>query len=81
MCISPVASDKKTLETIGKKLRKTNIALDIVSFGEEDDNKSEKLDALLSAVISNENSHIVHVPPGQAILSDVLIRFVHITSL
>ncbi|OAE22042.1 hypothetical protein AXG93_3719s1220 [Marchantia polymorpha subsp. ruderalis] len=70
---SPVASDKKTLETIGKKLRKTNIALDIVSFGEEDDNKSEKLDALLSAVISNENSHIVHVPPGQAILSDVLI--------
>ncbi|KAG6551755.1 hypothetical protein Mapa_006846 [Marchantia paleacea] len=70
---SPVASDKKTLETIGKKLRKTNIALDIVSFGEEDDNKAEKLDALLSAVTSNENSHIVHVPPGQAILSDVLI--------
>ncbi|CAM6089422.1 unnamed protein product [Calypogeia fissa] len=69
---SPIDADKKVLETIGKKLKKTNVALDIVSFGEEDDGKSEKLDALLNAVISNENSHIVHVPP-QTILSDVLI--------
>ncbi|KAJ7555824.1 hypothetical protein O6H91_05G056300 [Diphasiastrum complanatum] len=70
---SPVNADKKTLESIGKKLKKNNVALDIVDFGEADDGKSDKLEALLSAVNSNDNSHIVHVPPGPSVLSDVLI--------
>jgi 26S proteasome regulatory subunit N10 len=46
-----------------------------VDFGEEDDGKPEKLEALLAAVNSNDNSHIVHVPPGPNALSDVLIRY------
>ena len=70
---SPVAVDKKTLESIGKKLKKNNVSLDIVNFGEEEDGKSEKLDALLAAVNSNDSSHIVHVPAGSNVLSDVLI--------
>lgn len=70
---SPVKSDKKILEVIGKKLKKNNVALDIVDFGEDDDGKSEKLDALLASVNSNENSHIVHVPAGPNVLTDVLI--------
>ena len=70
---SPVAADKKTLEYIGKKLKKNNVSLDIVNFGEEEDGKSEKLDALLAAVNSNDSSHIVHVPAGSNVLSDVLI--------
>ena len=60
---------------IGKKLKKNNVALDIVDFGEDDDGKSEKLDALLASVNSNENSHIVHVPAGPNVLTDVLIRY------
>jgi 26S proteasome regulatory subunit N10 len=80
MFSSPIDADKKALESIGKKLKKTNVALDIVSFGEEDDSKAEKLDALLTSVNSNENSHIVHVPP-QSILSDVLIRYFFLTKL
>ncbi|KAJ7296588.1 hypothetical protein O6H91_Y113600 [Diphasiastrum complanatum] len=70
---SPVNADKKTLESIGKKLKKNNVALDIVNFGEDDDGKSEKLEALLTAVNSNDNSHIVHVTTGPGVLSDVLI--------
>lgn len=50
------------------------MALDIIDFGEEDDGKPEKLEALLSAVNSNDSSHIVHVPSGPNALSDVLIR-------
>ena len=61
---------------IGKKLKKNNVALDIIDFGEEDDAKPEKLEALLSAVNSNDSSHIVHVPSGPNALSDVLIRSV-----
>ena len=72
--ISPVKYDKKVLETIGKKLKKNNVALDIVDFGESDDEKPEKLEALIAAVNSSDSSHIVHVPPGDNALSDVLLR-------
>ncbi|VAI07809.1 unnamed protein product [Triticum turgidum subsp. durum] len=70
---SPVTYDKKVLETIGKKLKKNNVALDVVDFGETDDEKPEKLEALIAAVNSSDSSHIVHVPPGDHALSDVLI--------
>ncbi|KAM5550043.1 26S proteasome non-ATPase regulatory subunit 4 [Rosa sericea] len=70
---SPVKYEKKVLEMIGKKLKKNSVALDIVDFGEEDDGKPEKLEALLSAVNNNDSSHLVHVPPGPDALSDVLI--------
>ncbi|KAJ6797649.1 26S proteasome non-ATPase regulatory subunit 4-like protein [Iris pallida] len=70
---SPVKYDKKTLETIGKKLKKNSVSLDVVDFGEADDEKSEKLEALVAAVNNNGSSHIVHVPPGPSALSDVLI--------
>lgn len=72
--LSPVKYDKKVLEMIGRKLKKNSVALDIVDFGEEDDGKPEKLEALLSSVNNNDSSHIVHVPTGPNALSDVLIR-------
>lgn len=56
---------------IAKKLKKNNVAVDIVSFGHEADNE-EKLTAFHGAVNSNDNSHLVTVPPGP-VLSDVLI--------
>ena len=72
---SPVKYDIKMLEMIGKKLKKNSVALDIVDFGEEDDGKPEKLEALLAAVNNNDSSHIVHIPSGANALSDVLIRW------
>ena len=61
---------------IGRKLKKNSVALDVVNFGEEDEAKTEKLEALVAAVNNNDSSHIVHVPPGPSALSDVLIRSV-----
>ncbi|CAA3002770.1 26S proteasome non-ATPase regulatory subunit 4 homolog [Olea europaea var. sylvestris] len=69
----PVKYDKKVLEMIGRKLKKNSVALDVVNFGEEDEGKTEKLEALVAAVNNNESSHVVHVPPGPSALSDVLI--------
>ncbi|KAI3517240.1 hypothetical protein L1887_16453 [Cichorium endivia] len=69
----PVKYDKKVLEMIGKKLKKNSVALDVVNFGEEDELKSEKLEALVAAVNNNDSSHIVHVPAGSNALSDVLL--------
>ena len=73
---SPVKYDKKTLEAIGRKLKKNSVSLDVVDFGEAEDEKSVKLEALVAAVNNNGSSHIVHVPPGPSALSDVLIRLV-----
>ncbi|KAL3613278.1 hypothetical protein CASFOL_042854 [Castilleja foliolosa] len=70
---SPVKYDKKVLGLIGKKMKKNSVALDIVNFGEEDEEKNEKLEALLAAVNNNDSSHIIHVPAGPNALSDVLI--------
>jgi 26S proteasome regulatory subunit N10 len=70
---SPITHEKKSLEMIGKKLKKNSVALDIVNFGQEDEEKSEKLEALLAAVSNNDTSHHVHVPPGPNAVSDVLI--------
>lgn len=71
---SPVPAEKQALEAMGKKLKKNNVALDIVSFGDDDGEKSEKLKALLEKVNNQGNSHIVHIPGGDRVLSDVLIR-------
>ncbi|XP_061357698.1 26S proteasome non-ATPase regulatory subunit 4 homolog isoform X1 [Gastrolobium bilobum] len=70
---SPVKHEKKMLEMIGRKLKKNSVALDIVNFGEDEEGKTEKLEALLAAVNNNDTSHIVHVPAGPSALSDVLI--------
>ncbi|XP_009614510.1 26S proteasome non-ATPase regulatory subunit 4 homolog isoform X2 [Nicotiana tabacum] len=70
---SPVKQDKKVLEMIGRKLKKNSVALDVISFGEEDEGKTEKLEALVAAVNNNDSSHIIHIPPGPTALSDVLI--------
>ncbi|KAL3838943.1 hypothetical protein ACJIZ3_023534 [Penstemon smallii] len=70
---SPVKYEKKVLELIGRKLKKNNVALDFVNFGEEDDEKTEKLEALLAAVNNNDSSLIVDVSPGRSALSDVLM--------
>lgn len=58
------------LVKVGKKLKKNNVAVDIVSFGSEESN-AEKLEAFVQAVNSGENSHLVTVPAG-TILADML---------
>lgn len=69
---SPVGVDQAALVKIGKKLKKNNVAVDVVCFGDPDQENTEKLEAFLSAVNSNDNSHLVLVPLG-AILSDCLL--------
>ncbi|VVB09611.1 unnamed protein product [Arabis nemorensis] len=71
---SPIKYEKKALEIVGKRLKKNSVSLDIVNFGEDDDEeKPQKLEALLTAVNNNDGSHIVHVPSGANALSDVLL--------
>ncbi|CAI9099983.1 OLC1v1036887C1 [Oldenlandia corymbosa var. corymbosa] len=72
---SSVHDRTEELEMIGKKLKKNGVALDVISFGEEDEGKNEKLSALVAAADHNDNSHFVLVPLGgyyPGALSEVL---------
>jgi len=68
---SPLEADAKTLVKVGKQLKKNGIAVDVVSLGEIEENQ-EKLQEFVEATNSNNNSHLVTIPPG-LLPSDVLV--------
>lgn len=54
-------------------MKKNNVAIDVVSFGEEEVNES-KLKAFIDAVNRDDNSHYISIPSGSnIILSDALM--------
>lgn len=66
--------DTATLIKLGKRLKKNNIAVDIINFGEVAEN-TERLEAFVNAVRGGaEKSTLLTVPPGPHILSDVLLQ-------
>jgi len=69
---SPITATTDDVVKIAKRLKKNNIAVDVVNFGEETTN-TEKLEAFRNAVNNNDNSHLIPLPPGPHILSDILI--------
>lgn len=73
MC-SPVADEEKKLVSLAKKMKKGNIDIDFVLFGDlDDDDVQKKLEAFNNAVKTNESSHLVVIPPSGKLLSDQLI--------
>lgn len=59
MCVAPVAVTPSTdwqdkLVKLGKQLQKNEVAVDIINFGEEQEN-TPKLEAFLAAVNKNDN--------------------------
>lgn len=70
---SPIAEDEAALVKLAKKMKKNSIAVDFINFGEEAENTS-KLEAFVQAVNASENSHLVTIPPGPHLLSDVLVN-------
>ncbi|CAO0797276.1 unnamed protein product [Mucor circinelloides] len=69
---SPLESDEKALVKLAKKLKKNNVAVDIINFGQEAENTS-RLEAFINNVNNSDNSHLVTIPPGPHLLSDMLI--------
>jgi len=70
---SPIAKaqSEKLLIKAAKRLKKNNVSVDIVNFGETEDNTA-LLDKFVETVKANDNSNLVTVEPGK-LLSDVLV--------
>eukprot|EP00698_Gefionella_okellyi_P024887 TRINITY_DN890_c0_g1_i2.p1 TRINITY_DN890_c0_g1~~TRINITY_DN890_c0_g1_i2.p1 ORF type:complete len:295 (+),score=101.15 TRINITY_DN890_c0_g1_i2:95-979(+) len=76
---SPVTVDAEKLKKIGTELKKNNIAVDVINFGEHEVNTT-LLEGLVAAVNKSDNSHLITVPPGPHILSDMLEKSAVIAS-
>ncbi|KAF4602556.1 hypothetical protein EYR40_005769 [Pleurotus pulmonarius] len=71
------AADEKAMVKLAKKLKKNNIAVDVVCFGDGIEETTEDgrsvLKSFVESTSSGDNSHLLLVAPGAHLLSDVLI--------
>ncbi|KAL0058135.1 proteasome regulatory particle base subunit rpn10 [Marasmius tenuissimus] len=71
------AADEKAMVKLAKKLKKNNVAVDVVCFGdgiEEPDGEGKTvMKSFVEAASSSDNSHLVAVEAGTTLISDVLI--------
>lgn len=70
---SPIREDEKTLITLAKKMKKNNVSIDFVLFGELDDENTNKVTTFNTNVKASDSSHIAIIPPGPGLLSDKLV--------
>lgn len=69
---SPIAAEEAVLVSLGKKLKKNAVAVDVINFGESVENEA-KLNAFIAAVNADDNSHLLSVASGTAILADAIM--------
>ncbi|KAI9759173.1 MAG: hypothetical protein M4579_002546 [Chaenotheca gracillima] len=70
---SPIKEDEKSLVKLAKKMKKMNISIDFIAFGELDGDNQQKIEVFNENVKGGEGSHIVFIPPGHNLLSDALV--------
>ena len=70
---SPVEEDEKNLVKLAKKMKKSNISVDIIAFGELSDETLKKLRSFNESSQSAEGSHLAEVQPSGNLLSDSLV--------
>ncbi|RDW60267.1 26S proteasome regulatory subunit-like protein [Coleophoma crateriformis] len=70
---APIPEDEKTLVKLAKKMKKNNVSIDFVAFGELDDDVQTKLTAFNENVKGGDGSHLAIIPPGPGLLSDQLV--------
>ena len=70
-CGHPILEELAELEDLGKRLKRNNVAIDIINFANEEN--VPKLQACVNAANNSDNSHFMDVPQGVIAITDVLI--------
>ncbi|KAL9124705.1 MAG: hypothetical protein Q9217_005989 [Psora testacea] len=70
---SPIDEDEKTLVMLAKKMKKNNVSIDFIAFGDLDPEVTKKLEAFNENIKGGDGSHLEIIPPGPSLLSDHLI--------
>lgn len=69
---SPIEEDEKTLVKLAKKMKKNNVSIDVVAFGDLESDQTKKLEAFVDNVSSGDSSYLAIIPPGPHLLSEEL---------
>ncbi|KAL6304047.1 hypothetical protein BKA93DRAFT_749992 [Sparassis latifolia] len=68
------SADERAMVRLAKKLKKNNVAVDFVAFGDGiEEGEGGILKTFIENITSSDNSHLVSVPPGPHLLSDILL--------
>lgn len=70
---SPIAEDEKSLVKLAKRMKKNNVSIDFVAFGDLDPENTKKLEAFNENIKGGDGSHLAIIPPGPSLLSDHLV--------
>ena len=69
---SPIEEDEKSLVKLAKKMKKINVSIDVVAFGDLESDQTKKLEAFVENVKGGDGSNLAIIPPGPNLLSEEL---------
>jgi len=69
-CGHPIEESSEECEDLGKRLKRNNVALDIINFSHPEN--IPKLEAIVKTCNNSGNSHFQDVPVGVAMITDIL---------
>ncbi|KAL3713712.1 proteasome regulatory particle base subunit rpn10 [Talaromyces marneffei ATCC 18224] len=62
---APVTEDEKSLIKLAKRMKKNNVSIDVVAFGDLDSDTTKKLEAFVENVKGGDGSHLAIIPPAR----------------
>ena len=65
--------DEKSLVKLALMMKKLNVSVDFIVFGELESDNTKKLEIFNEKVKGGEGSHMEIIPPGPSLLSDALV--------
>lgn len=69
---APIEEDEKTLVKLAKKMKKNNVSVDVIAFGDLESDQTKKLEAFVENVKGGDGSDLAIIPPGPNLLSEEL---------
>lgn len=70
---SPIDEDEKNLVKLARKMKKNNVSIDFIAFGDLDPENTKKLEAFNENIKGGDGSHLEVIQPGPSLLSDHII--------
>jgi 26S proteasome regulatory subunit N10 len=70
---SALAEDEKSIIKLAKRMKKNNICIDVIAFGDLGDDTIKKLQSFNDNIKGGDGSHLEIIPPGPNLLSDAIL--------
>lgn len=68
-----MSEDEKSIVKLAKRMKKNNISIDVIAFGDLSDETTKKLTAFNDNIKGGDGSHLEIIHPGPNLLSDSIL--------